>query len=260
MDLETAKDVVFLYTKSVKDPKVRFFGGEPLLNFSLIKKIVKEMSGFDFDLTTNGLLLEEKHLRFFRSNPKVELIISSGYKEILGKKELIKKVADLPNTSINLNLTQDNLGDHSKIFNEFVEVGFNSFNFLPIYYTSWSNENLRKLKQDFSEIVRRVKKEDVLVKNIDNYSPVPLFNIKPVVDCDGAIYAGNMFLDKRVNPFKKHLKIGEVPSLEEWKGVEEKVANFDYNQILKKLFSKEELQSTKKVDSILTNFVNKIKK
>ena len=58
------------FARKVETLHIRFFGGEPLLNFTLIQKVVAWCESspfrFTFAVTTNGTLLTEKHLDFFR--------------------------------------------------------------------------------------------------------------------------------------------------------------------------------------------------
>lgn len=91
MSWETAKKAVdFLRDHSVDNPKVNigFYGGEPLLEFDLIKKIVsysqarfkgKELT---YSITSNGTLLTDEMILFFEAH-NISLMISlDGPKEI----------------------------------------------------------------------------------------------------------------------------------------------------------------------------------
>lgn len=56
-----------------KNPVINFYGGEPLLNFELIKKVVNYCSTnythkFDYYVTTNGLLLQDNVIEFLVKN------------------------------------------------------------------------------------------------------------------------------------------------------------------------------------------------
>ena len=58
-------------TSGMKKIQVSFFGGEPLLNFSVIKEIVLELEKEHFekvvyDMTTNGLLLDSEKVQFIK--------------------------------------------------------------------------------------------------------------------------------------------------------------------------------------------------
>lgn len=83
LSLETAnKAVEYLLSQNSENIQINFFGGEPLLNFHLIQKVIrllKDNQNFDknviFALTTNGLLLNNTVLRFF-SNYKVKISLS----------------------------------------------------------------------------------------------------------------------------------------------------------------------------------------
>jgi len=79
MDLETGKaaiDFLLLSSGSRKHLEVDFFGGEPLLNFSVVKELVaygrqeaeKHSKVLRFTLTTNGTLLGEEEMRFLNEN------------------------------------------------------------------------------------------------------------------------------------------------------------------------------------------------
>lgn len=75
---------------------VGFYGGEPLLNFDVLKKSVSygkrlveekikrkfELSELNFDMTTNGLLLDEEKMEFFIQNNFRLLISIDGPPEI----------------------------------------------------------------------------------------------------------------------------------------------------------------------------------
>lgn len=86
MDRETAfKAVDFLLRRSGdgKEVTLTFFGGEPLLNFEVIRATVKYArneagragKAVDFSLTTNGTLLDEKRIRFL-SDERVGVTVS----------------------------------------------------------------------------------------------------------------------------------------------------------------------------------------
>ncbi|PGS25319.1 radical SAM protein, partial [Bacillus thuringiensis] len=78
MQTGTAKEAVFKYLASVTKikqnkpftiPMIGFYGGEPLLNYELIKDIVsyaKEVYNgkIYFNITTNATLLNEKKIKF----------------------------------------------------------------------------------------------------------------------------------------------------------------------------------------------------
>ena len=87
MDKNTAeKSIDFLINNSGDDPSlsVSFFGGEPLLNFPILKHTVEYAKAqgelhdkkFEFHITTNGLHLNEK-IQAFLNKERFSIIVSS---------------------------------------------------------------------------------------------------------------------------------------------------------------------------------------
>ncbi len=79
MSFETAKKAIdFLVEKSKgrRNLEVDFFGGEPLMNFDVVKETVnyaksiqeENNKNFRFTITTNGLLLDDKKMEFINEN------------------------------------------------------------------------------------------------------------------------------------------------------------------------------------------------
>lgn len=75
------------YSNPCKNPSVGFYGGEPLLNFEVIKKLVEYIKTtypnykFDHNITTNGLLLNEEVSDFLVENGFAILVSLDGDKE-----------------------------------------------------------------------------------------------------------------------------------------------------------------------------------
>lgn len=93
MSLETAKKAIdFLVEKSAnrKNLEVDFFGGEPLLNFDVVKKTVeyarslekKFDKNFRFTITTNGLLLDDDKIDFINKEMYNVVLSIDGRKEV----------------------------------------------------------------------------------------------------------------------------------------------------------------------------------
>lgn len=79
MSFETATKSLETLSQDYDSVHVKFFGGEPLLNYRLIRKIIlwchRKKSSFSFSMTTNGTLLNEEKLSFFKEH-RVALTIS----------------------------------------------------------------------------------------------------------------------------------------------------------------------------------------
>lgn len=91
MTFETAKKgIQFLLTHSSERPEktISFYGGEPLLEFQLMKKIIlwteNEVEGqnINFNFTTNATLLTEEIISFLESHNVMMLISLDGPEEI----------------------------------------------------------------------------------------------------------------------------------------------------------------------------------
>ncbi len=83
MDFPTAKRAIDFYLKKFNENKwnISFYGGEPLLRFDFIKKCIEYINSFGLRtqhgirIITNGTLLKESYLNFFKEN-NVDLQIS----------------------------------------------------------------------------------------------------------------------------------------------------------------------------------------
>lgn len=96
MTLETAKKAIdFLIEKSANrhNLEVDFFGGEPLMNFDVVKETVEyarsiekqHNKNFRFTLTTNGLLLTDDKIDFINREMSNVVLSLDGRKEINDK-------------------------------------------------------------------------------------------------------------------------------------------------------------------------------
>ncbi len=93
MPLETGKAAIdFLLEKSAgrENLEVDFFGGEPLMNFDVVKEIVKYArskeaeygKNFRFTITTNGMLLTDDNIDFINKEMSNVVLSIDGRKEV----------------------------------------------------------------------------------------------------------------------------------------------------------------------------------
>lgn len=93
MDFETGKKALdFLMDRSANREvlEVDFFGGEPLMNFPTIKKLVEygrsqekiRHKRFRFTVTTNGVLLDDEKMEFFNKEMSNIVLSVDGRKEV----------------------------------------------------------------------------------------------------------------------------------------------------------------------------------
>jgi len=247
------KAVDFFLNLQGKEKTIKFFGGEPLLNFGLIKKIIffaqKKASSLDkrvnFTLSTNGTLLNKRNFSFLRNN-EVEIVIDSFFINHI-KKEILQKLIKYDFTTLTLNI----LPKEKKVFEKFVKfykLGFRRFNLLPIYYVLWHKSFLFPLRKEFKKIFDfSLDKPEIYFKNVHSSGEVPLFNSCLTCDTDGKFYVSNAILFKDFKNVKDNLLWND----------EKKT---DLKKIVKKVFSKKVLKSTFQADKILTNCLKDFQK
>lgn len=258
---------------------IRFFGGEPLLNWGIFRKTVEFVEGIGkdkkidiiYDITTNGVLLDEDKLNFLKDHPNIELKISldgdkysqnlnrknigesnNSYDKIIGLKS---KIFDLSNFTINMVISPNTVKSFYSNFVHIVNNKFNKINILPALYVYWSNEEIDLFIKGLQDVYKFIKKNPkVTIKNIFYDSETPLFNNEMVVDCDGSVFDTNIFMSKTADRFYDDLKIGNIAKDTNFEKKED-----NYNELLQKIFGDKVYYSSKKVDTALYYFVEKIK-
>ena len=93
LSFETGKkaiDFLFVNSGSRRNLEIDFFGGEPLMNFDVVKKLVeygrKKEPEFNknirFTITTNGMLLDEEKEKYINENMDNVILSIDGRKEV----------------------------------------------------------------------------------------------------------------------------------------------------------------------------------
>jgi len=106
MDFDVAKKSILYIYNTIKDRvdktfNIGFYGGEPLLNFEIIKKIVQFSKKLfknwflEFQITTNGTIFNKEIIEFLVLNDFFTLISLDGPKENMIAKEYLKMGKDL---------------------------------------------------------------------------------------------------------------------------------------------------------------------
>lgn len=97
MSWDVAKKAVdFLndHSTHAQNCHIGFYGGEPLINFELIKKVVKyakeKMEGITFALTTNAVLMTEEIAQFFFDNDFSVIISLDGPQDVHDENRVLK--------------------------------------------------------------------------------------------------------------------------------------------------------------------------
>lgn len=255
MDWPTAEAAVAGYLSALPDgaaPIVKFFGGEPLLNFDLIRRLVESSKGMRFELATNGSFLDDDKKAFFREHPEVDVTVSQEP----------EKGSGLPDAWYTMVLAQDceprlALGK----VKELLDLGYRRFNVLPAYYVPWTPAELDRLSTTLQALARffnglRSLGRPVRIKNQEVVGPVPLYNDALTADVDGAIYASNMVQSEGMEPYRESLRLGRVDDPLPWTlrpAPAEALA-----AAISAWAGPQAWDSTRRVDALLTSFVERL--
>ena len=192
MSLEVGKKALdFLIENSGnrRNLEVDFFGGEPLMNFDVVKELVaygrskeKEYNkNFRFTLTTNGVLLNDEIAEFLNKEMANVVLSLDGRQEVndkmrpfrngKGSYELIvpkfQKLADSRNQTnyyVRGTFTRDNL-DFSQDVIHFADLGFKQMSIEPVVgadddFYSIREEDLPKIMEEYDKLaVEYIKRE-----------------------------------------------------------------------------------------------------
>lgn len=190
MSYETGQKALEFLAKNSgtrKNLEVDFFGGEPLMNFEVVKKLVeygrsieKEYNkNFRFTITTNGLLLDEEKLKYINEN-MVNIVLSiDGRKNINDNMRktikgtssydiIVPKFQDVANSRnqekyyVRGTFTRNNL-DFSKDVLHLADLGFKQISVEPVVASpedeySIRQEDLDKIKDEYEKLALEMLK------------------------------------------------------------------------------------------------------
>lgn len=265
MNRITALRAVNLFITSPGNKKtIKFFGGEPLLEFFLIKQIVLHarrkardlQKNINFILPTNGTLLNTKTFDFIQKE-NIYLILNSTYLNE-NIKFLSQQSMDLSRIMVNFFILPAFVSHAYANFVKFTKFGFRRFNFLPADYTKWGEVNLHALECEFKKITSFLltANEQFYIHNSNSMiRKVPLFNNRLTIDCNGDIFSSDIILLKGFEKFREEIKNGNVNNIN-YKRIKKEI---NLKNLLKEIIAEEALVSTHKVDKILLKFFAQIK-
>jgi uncharacterized protein len=200
------KSVDFLFSQEKEYYQIAFFGGEPLMNFDLIKKVVSYCQGKNknvrFFINTNATLLNEENILFMKQNDFNIVVSLDGGKEVqnfcrpfkggqgtfeIVKKKivLLQKLYQLDYISMVVNKKNLNICDQiKKLIDEGIESNFH----LELITSNdpeliLDEEDMSKLNKEFKKITTLMidtwNNEEKLIR-IDNFlTNIPLVNKSP---------------------------------------------------------------------------------
>lgn len=174
--LKRAIDFLFLFPGKIKT--IAFNGGEPLLEYPLLKKTClyikdkaeKEDLKVNLATMTNGTLLSKEHCQFFEKNRVIVKVSIDGDKKTHETNRLFKdRPLDSTFQAIINNL--NNFEDKSKVAASLVftpqlvinlfknikflqKLGFGLIEFYPDIYAFWSKRQLEEFQKQFRKITK----------------------------------------------------------------------------------------------------------
>lgn len=149
-----------------------FYGGEPLLNFELIKKsvfFIEEKNELlnkkaNFAITTNGSLLTKKILKFLNEHKfKVELSFD-GFAQNKGREKgtfkqsisLIKEILTYPQISLFVNsvFTSETINHLSESIKLILDLNVPQINASTSLTKRWNQPSIKKMEDEFKKMRR----------------------------------------------------------------------------------------------------------
>jgi len=200
-----AVDFLFKNADKVNPVEISFWGGEPLLEWSLLQKIVlyaKEKSvqvvvPVTFGGTTNGTLLTEEKFDFLDEHKIFFLVSLDGtqethdfyrrFKDGQGShatimKNMEKVLERWPFYRPRLGLTADSIHNLYNDVKYLIDFGFNSIIFSPVYETKWTDEKWKIFEEQGYKIV------DLLKTYRDNGHIIEIEHFKSYQAADNSKY------------------------------------------------------------------------
>lgn len=242
LNYDTADSIInFIKCKIKKKQKlyINFHGGEPTLNFDIIKYIVlnvnKSITNItDFAITTNGSLLDADIIEFLCKYFKKNISISiDGKKEThdLNRKcingeidfeTILNNALKLKSYNINvrIRMTYDRKNIYCLFENIkfFIEKGFKIIDPIPDYYSKkWKEEDFQGIKLEFCKLKEYLEKNKIV--DIEIFELSNSFHV--LGECQGGQNHFSIDIDGSIYPCvivngMSQFKMGDV-----FKGIEE---------------------------------------
>ncbi len=164
------KSIEFFFPYLSKDCYINFYGGEPLLAFDKIKKIIyilesknkKLKKKIHYSITSNGSLIDNKILKFLNQY-KFSLMLSfDGFaQDILRKKgsfeqtvSIINKTLNYPQIKLETNsvFTQKTVENILKSISFIIDLGVPQTNISFNTVEAWNKTSINKLKKELTKL------------------------------------------------------------------------------------------------------------
>jgi uncharacterized protein len=200
MEEQIAFDAItwLLHSAGTADAHVAFMGGEPLIRFKMIKKLVpfakrraaQRGQSISFSMTTNGTLVTDEVVRFWEEWGLGFHTSIDGPPEIQdrnrpttggnGSSRLVEKAVPkilgyAPRTTARCTVVPDSAGSLSKSYRYFRSLGYTDIAFVPGGPSLWDDSTLSLYEREFFTVAELVMDDlrrghAVNVKGFDDYA------------------------------------------------------------------------------------------
>jgi len=181
MDKETAKKAVSLLTRNTDKVKIIFYGGEPLLNFDIIKFVVEETKRqglkAQYSIISNGGIINDEIIELWKNNNFSISISLDGLEENNDKVrvknndsgtfvEIIRTIERLKENDIKFGISCTVSTGNISVPDEILEI-LNKYKIKRLGYNLLSeNENISLSKDENILMVKNILiAEDVILEN-----------------------------------------------------------------------------------------------
>lgn len=177
-----AVDFLFRHSREEKELKILFFGGEPLLEYPLIKKTVlyaeekarRKKKNIGFEMTTNATLLDRDRTSFLAEHSIRFLVSIDGdeethnrHRKLLGGKNSYRAVAERlplmkehqPWLGARMTVHTDTVKKLSANVRHLAGLGFNQFLIGPATGLEWSENDLDLYLEEMTLVARWLEEE-----------------------------------------------------------------------------------------------------
>ncbi|MCH5248313.1 MAG: radical SAM protein [Lachnospiraceae bacterium] len=184
-DIKGKKAIDFYFDLLIKEYEnigfipIVYHGGEPLLEFSLMKELTeyaneklcklnnKKVKNCAFSFTTNGILLNEKMYDFFIKNNfdisisidgkqkthdlnRVDYSNNGSFTKVFFNANELKKVLG-NKLKVRMTVTPDTIADLSQNVSWFIEEGFTNIGIVLDYFADWTGK-LESIEEEFRKL------------------------------------------------------------------------------------------------------------
>lgn len=232
------KAIDLLLTTKSQECQLRFWGGEPLLRWNLIKdgirfgkkKADKAGKKIKFMITTNGLLLDKEKLAFLRKH-RVEIMFSLDGDNITNELHRISKGFKKNYEKIleNLKLLRDSGLDYfvnmvvtpasvESLFKNLYFMKRSGINNVQLCYRNgilWPKGKVNSLLSEIRRFIKKDNSHNFLMNFFNDCEPTSLSQ-EVLVDIDGSLYFdAAIFLEKKYPELRNSYFLGKVNEIRE---------------------------------------------